>query len=132
MVCRNLLLAVALLVTGCGREAGRIVGRVTYKGAPLTSGSVMIHAADGNQYGASLAPDGNYRVDGVPPGPARVTVHSQPPKPPGLLGKDLYRPAGREASHFTPIPVRYTRADESGIACVVKAGEQRCDMDLTQ
>jgi hypothetical protein len=125
-------LPVALLLTGCGNQPGRVVGRVTYKGTPLTSGSVMFYAADGNQYGASLAADGTYHIDGIPPGPARITVHSHPHTPPALLGKDRYKPAGRAESRYTAIPREFSQPDQSGLTCAVKAGEQRCDLDLTK
>jgi hypothetical protein len=125
-------LPIALLLTGCGYPPGRVVGRVTYKGAPLTSGSVMVHASDGNQYPGSLAADGTYHIDNIPVGPARITVHSHSQTPPGLLDKDRNKPAGREAAVFVVIPRRYAQANESGLTCSVKSGEQRCDLDLTQ
>jgi hypothetical protein len=126
-----MLMPVVLLLTGCGTGPGRLVGCVTFKGAALPSGSVTVHAADGNTYSTTLAADGSFRIDGVPPGPARITVQSHPHTPPGLLGKDRYTPKGKAAAQFVAIPDRYGRPDQSGLTCQVKGGEQTCTLDLT-
>lgn len=126
----TLLLTGFLLLTGCSPGPGRITGHVTFKGAALPSGSVTFHAADGNAYGSALAPDGTFAVEGVPPGPARVTVTSHPHVPKGLLGKDRNKAAGVEAAKFVPIPERYGQADRSGLTCPVKGGAQTCDLPL--
>jgi hypothetical protein len=127
----TILLSAALFVTGCGARPGRLTGRVTYQGAALPSGSVLVHAADGNVYAAALAADGTFAVDGVPPGPARVTVRSHPRIPPALLGPDRNKPAGREAARFVRIPARYGQPDRSGLTWRVRPGAQTCDFDLT-
>src|SRR5689334_8955432 len=67
----GLLLLFALLA-GCGASTGTITGTVRYQGANVAAGTVAFVVA-GKSYRGDLK-DGAYRVAGVPPGEARVTV----------------------------------------------------------
>jgi hypothetical protein len=76
----------ALVLAGCsGGGAAKVSGKVTYKGNPVTGGSVSFNpVAKGNSYpgkpaAANVQPDGTYSVEEVVPGSEQILY--SPPLP---------------------------------------------------
>ena len=83
------LLMSLLAAVGCGGGTADVSGKVTFKGKPVTYGTVMILGSGGLPKSGVLRPDGTFTVTGVPLGPVKVAVSS--PRPPGLAGSVLSR-----------------------------------------
>src|ERR1700687_5390629 len=83
---RCVLLACCLLgmaLTGCGGpRLGKVSGRVTVGGKPVTSGTIMFHPDAGPTAVGTIQPDGTYTLttgkpgDGAVVGAHRVTIQS--------------------------------------------------------
>lgn len=136
--------ATALLVAaGCAPTKTTATGRVTYRGKPVTWGSVVLVAADGVSYPGVLQADGSFAIPGVPAGPVRILVRNPeprpaPPGPPRAGG----RPGGPQiavdtgdrgpaaGSGWTPIPEKYADPDRAGLLAEVRPGEPlRVELD---
>ena len=126
-----------LLALGCDAGGGRLApvrGRVTYKGLPLHTGTIVFtpDAFRGNSgplARAEIEPDGTYVLatrdnPGAAAGWHRVTVVAVEAAP----GRSL---AGPFAVPHSLLPDRYRDPELSGLACEVKPGrENRFDFDL--
>jgi hypothetical protein len=78
--------ALLLAFTGCaGRGTGSVSGKVTYQDKVVRSGSVMFVGSDSLPRYAPIDTDGRYAVEGLPAGPAKITVSSPDPK--GVSGR---------------------------------------------
>jgi hypothetical protein len=73
----------ALTLSGCGGpRLGKVTGRVTVDGRPVTEGVVMFFPADGPAAVGSIRPDGSYVLttfrneDGAVLGKHRVSIHA--------------------------------------------------------
>lgn len=120
-----------LVATGCGggRDTATVTGRVTYKGQPLTAGSVAIHVAGRRPATGPINPDGTYRVEQAPVGEAKVAVQTPRPAPatkaaPGPV------PGGAAPVRVVPIPDRFADADRTTLSAVVRSGGQQHDIDI--
>lgn len=121
----GLAAALACLSIGCGSESGigRLIpvsGKVTYKGAPLTTGAVILvaDAAKGNatkhEPRGPIDEEGNYQVStagspGAPPGWYKVAVVTNKPANP----KNPYAVTG------SLLPKKYSSANTSELAIEV-------------
>lgn len=122
----------ALLAAGCGSRGGTLGGSVTVDGAPLANGILMVHDARGGVRSAPVIA-GTYELEGVPAGPARLTIRSLPP-PPMMAPPPASDGGGGSsgvAATFVELPEAYADADRSGLATEVKAGRQRHDIVLS-
>jgi hypothetical protein len=140
----------ALALAGCGPRVGIVSGKVTYKNAPLPSGTItFIGGGKGDKpQWSPIAADGSYQVNNVPVGNVKVTVETTPPtnlpgvgggtvKPPTVPGvpppPDSSSLGGADASKpgaYVPIPTKYKDADQSGLGMEVKSGKQEKNWDL--
>lgn len=77
---RSLLLPLFLLALGCGSK-GTVTGKVTFKDAAVPGGQVRFLTANGKSYVGEIQEDGSYTVEGVPTGPAKVSVKPNEPVP---------------------------------------------------
>lgn len=140
----RLLVAAAFLavITGCSSETS-VSGKVTYKGAPVTAGSVTLVASNGQVYSGNLGPDGTYQIAGVPTGEVQIAVvganaASGNKPPPARGGGGAGGPAGASRGGGagnpegqTPVaqatgpvlPKEYGDPRTSGLTGKVKAGE---------
>jgi len=122
-------LPVALLAAGCGQDApapAAVRGRVFYKGAPLTRGSIVF-APDADKGGTGPLARGDIRADGTytlaadgrpgaVPGWHRVTIVS--------VEAPAAKPLGTEfADVHSLLPRKYAAPDLSGLEALVKPGE---------
>jgi hypothetical protein len=144
----RLLALAAVLAAGCNSTAD-ITGKVTYKGAPLSGGSLTLVASDGNVFSAQLLSDGTFTITGVPTGDAKIAVVGGSPgagvkQPPAGRGGPRAAAAGRggpkENSEAAPpepagpppgpvLPSQYGDPNSSGLTVKVKAG-QPINIDL--
>src|SRR3954468_7079575 len=85
-VLRSGLLVV--LLAGCGRETSSLSGTVRYDGKPLEAGFVTVFPTSGE--GASKGAEiqgGQFQLEGLPPGSARVLVTTPPKYAPDSTAK---------------------------------------------
>ena len=66
------------LTAGCGKPStGEVSGKVTFRGEPVSSGTIAFIGADGRVTSAMIE-GGSYQLAKVPLGPARITVFAAP------------------------------------------------------
>jgi hypothetical protein len=119
------LLAAGL--SGCGGRTGSVSGKVTYQGAPLTSGLVIFVDKDGkvtNPAGIEL--DGSYVAEKVPVGPVTACVETHPVSggDGGAQTKDQPR------RRYVPLPPKYKDAKQSDLTLDVKPGPNVFDITI--
>ena len=135
------LLALAVLgVAGCagGERPASVYGHVSYKGKPVTSGTVVFVSEDGkSSYPGQVQPDGSYAIAQAPVGEVRLSFDNPPPprtapplgqKPPA--NDPEYQEAAKAASLYVPTPVHFKDPDKSGIIFDLRRGSNECDIDL--
>jgi hypothetical protein len=134
--CRLLVLLLTMftgfVVTGCHHEEsrGRISGWVTFRGQPVSDGIVLFsNTTKGVYMTANLKPDGSYEVTtakgaGLPTGQYQVCVC-----PPLVNGTTGAGPAPK-AIICRNIPEKYRTIQTSGLALVVKEGENQFDVAM--
>lgn len=74
MLVRSLPCLAVLALVGCGPATGSISGKVTYKDKPLTGGTVTFLTSDNKVKTAIIKTDGNYTIDKVAVGDAKIGV----------------------------------------------------------
>jgi hypothetical protein len=126
---RDLWLLVALaglgpcLVLGCSKKTGMptapVVGKVTYRGKPVPTGTVMFTPDEGPAATGNIAPDGTYRLttyregDGAVIGRHKVTITA-------LQDMGNLLPEQRSPTPPPLVPVKYLSAETSGLTAEVK------------
>jgi hypothetical protein len=133
-----LLLAALPGAGGCARQLASVSGSVSYRGKPVTSGSVIVKSADGERVAsAPILPDGTFRLRRAPTGPVKVAVDNPaPPRSvPAHPGKnapeaDEVREAAEQARRFVALPPRYKDPDLSGITTTLQGGANTFDITL--
>lgn len=121
----TVLVLLALACTGCGSGLGDVTGTVTLEGQPLPNVNVMFENTERNTRSTGVTDAaGKYRLstnakdDGAPVGDCKIAVNQPPPA-------DSSQGEGPRI-----FPVRYERADSSGLTFTVKAGKNTHDIDL--
>jgi hypothetical protein len=157
---RNLLLlvpALAVLVAGCGtgnpNAPGNVSGSVSYKGKPVTGGSVQFVAADGAAYVGSIGSDGTYAISDVAAGEMVVVVETESinPKlgenegkgpqakryegvsqqpPPGGRANEGPNSTAANSPKYMKIPEKYGKKNTSPLTYTVKAGRNVHSIEL--
>src|SRR4051794_30299750 len=101
----RLLALSAVLAAGCNSSTD-VTGKVTYKGAPMSGGSLTLVASDGNVFSAQLNSDGTFSMVGVPTGDAKIAIVGGSPaagtKPPAGRGAAKGLSAGRGGPQENP------------------------------
>ena len=158
---RRILLVVPLclvLAVGCKgskNPSSQVSGKVTYKGQPVSAGTITFNLKEGGNYGSSLKADGSYQVTGLPAQEMIVTVETESanPKQPkatygppmqkkgGQVGPDEYKKmmmqkgavpdAPSESGAYVAIPKKYADKDKSPLTINLSRGENKKDFDLT-
>jgi len=138
-----LVLALAAL-SGCGGRGGKnnfsLSGKVTYKGEPVTGGTLTLTPTDGKTHpvNTKLSSTGKYLI--VPPlvGELKVSIETESIR--GKTGKAytfgpaLEKPPDIDESKmvkYRPIPGKYASAATSDLKVTVVQGKNEKNFDLT-
>lgn len=114
-------------LAGCGEEGGgaTVTGVVTYKGRPVTEGSISFIPTGTSSAWARIGPDGRYdlqnakRTERVEPGAYSVVIVA------GM--RDL---TGEGPVEELPVPVSVTSRATTPLSYEVKPGENVIDINL--
>jgi hypothetical protein len=132
-IARATALALGLLVlsaTGCsGPDSpipmSQVSGTVTYRGAPLTKGTISFMPVTGTNTSTGEIANGKYSLstftkgDGVPPGEYKVAITAWEKEP------------GMGETGVSLLPAKYLDANSSGLTANVKPeGSQTIDFEL--
>ena len=134
-----------LVAAGCGGATGDVTGRITYKGKPVVSGSVVLIGPDGMPRYSDIQPDGTYRFTSVPTGEAKLGVNSPNPVPdPRKVA--MARAAGKRGGRsqadpitstptsdprlWFPIPTAAGDPATSNLRTIIRRGENTHDIEL--
>ncbi len=153
-----LLLPVCLvLVIGCKgskNPTSSVSGKVTYKGQPVSAGTITFNLKEGGNYGASLKADGSYTVTGMPAEEMIVTIETEsanPKQPKASYGPPMQKgkedpsnayskmmkqkgfgaDAAPESGPYVPIPKKYADKEKSPLKVKLDRGDNKKDFDLT-
>ena len=140
LVASVLLLAAASFMAGCNSTNNTLTGKVTFRGKPVTYGSVLVLCADGSQRTGNIQPDGTYTVTDLPTGAVKLAVispeppdprdqlpHPLPPGAPGAPPADL-PPIDR--SRWFALPDEFGDPEKSGKTATVSSGTTEFDIEL--
>ena len=131
-------------IIGCGGGPATVSGTVTYKGAPVTGGSITLHF-DGDKppAGGSIDGNGKYAIQSTTLGKASVSIETESqrsmmpkqtdiasPKD-GMPPEVTKMPGGGAATVYVKIPEKYSDAKRSGLTWDVKSGQQTKNWELT-
>lgn len=158
------LLTCFALMIGCGggvtNAPARINGKVTYKGAPVTGGTIgfLSKGGEGGAYSSGIQPDGSFSATDIAAGDIIVTVETESVNPatkaitytggdskmPGKAGAPKPGTAKRMESSPRPsyakenappayvkIPAKYSKKDQTTLKATLKPGDNKIDFDLT-
>jgi hypothetical protein len=135
-----LSVALACFSVGCGPSIGTVSGKVTYKGKPLTSGTVSFLGANNTTVQSPIDSEGKYSVK-MAPGAAKITVSVPTPSAvpsgakmmdPSKMGAPDKAPPSAEAAKEKPIklPSKYSDGNNTPLTYTVKPGVQEHDISL--
>jgi hypothetical protein len=132
--------AAFLVFVGCGDSStAPVIGKVTYKGQPVTSGTIMFYPAGGRATAGAISEDGSYELsESALVGSHAVTIESREvtntsdrPKSleDELRGAGVIRPGQNRV--VWQVPQRYADKNQSGLTAEVHSGETNIiDFDL--
>ncbi len=131
-------LSILYPANGWATSAGVISGRVTTPGGrPLHLISVVAVNPGGAVVSALTAPDGAYRIEGLPPGSYLLYAHPLPPPPaPGRGPDDILVPTDDAGIPFDPAPPVDTmfyggvRDPAASIPIVISTGQSQEGVDF--
>jgi hypothetical protein len=153
-----LVLPLALLMlTGCGptrRAASKLSGKVTYKGAPVTAGTVQLHDPEGGVYSMPINHDGTYSGTDLPAGEMAVVIETESARLSRSMGEygggrgkekgqgdkrtgvmspmpEGVQPGATPAGKYMRIPAKYAKKETSGMTLNMGKGSNTKDFDLT-
>jgi hypothetical protein len=112
---------VALFLAGCGGQ-GDISGTVTYKGAPLSGGTVVFFDSRNGTANSPIGPDGSYNITSVPTGEARIAVF--PPTDIRFGFGEHDPPPKKTDAKRIDLPTKYNDPGTSGLTYRVRRGPQ--------
>lgn len=113
-IVRGFILLAALAFPACGSGKGNVSGVVTYRGKPLTYGTVVFVGSDDIPVRALIDNDGHYQATKVPVGDAKIAVQT-PPSP---------------SEPAAAIPQKYLNAETSDLTYTVSSGSQTHNIEL--
>jgi hypothetical protein len=128
-------------LSGCGNVTATLSGKVSYRGRPVTSGSIVVLHADGTAKSGVIQPDGSYSVAGVERGHVRLAVISpNPGHSRSVLTVEANRArAGHKRTHavayrpkpsgWFPLPRELGDPQSSGLECEVVASRVEYDIN---
>jgi hypothetical protein len=137
--CLCLLLSLAAGCGGPGGPQGKVHGKVTYHGQPITTGSVVSFISDsGGGASGTVAADGSYQMrsmngDQIPAGKYKVLIN--PPPPPELSPEEAMKASMDKDKSKGPavdptIPGQYRNSLKTPASYEVKAGDNEINIEL--
>jgi hypothetical protein len=158
--CFLLLPLFLVFVSGCASSstAARVSGRVTYKGNPVTAGTVTFHAKEGGILTCAIKSDGTYSRTDLSPGEMAVSVETESANTNRKVPESAYggargramsqgKDSGKASSMLSPapsgfkpaetgvyvkIPPKYADKNTSGLAVTLTRGKNTKDFELTE
>jgi hypothetical protein len=149
---RCCLVLVLLALAGCGSGTGAVTGRVTFRGKPVVSGSVVMVGVGNKLVSGPLDAEGRYALNGVPLGTVQVAVVSPNPNPRRRVPRRLLEHREKkmklleekkdvqdspppvapkvDRSKWFPLPKQYELADTSGTTTTIHCGDNTFDIEL--
>lgn len=139
------VIAVLLVVPGCGVPRARVHGTLKYEGKPLGGAIITFFSADNATFTARTRSDGTYQVDRVPQGTVRVSVQipKRRPKPrpdpasvqkankeAGLKSWQERKQLEEPSSPRIKLPDRYGNPETSDLSFELKELDQDYSIDL--
>jgi hypothetical protein len=134
-----LVAALAAIPGACTPATGTVSGKVTYKGKPLTSGTVVFMGDKNVTAQSPIDSEGRYSLK-IAAGPAKITVAV--PTPVSVpAGQRMMDPSKMGASDKTVekskpsekpvrIPAKYTDPSGTPLTYTVQSGNQEHDINL--
>ena len=124
------------LIGGCGAKSDHpetlsVSGKVTYKGQPVTKGTVSFMADAGQTATGPIQPDGAYRLgtfaegDGAVAGHHKVMIIADDSDPTLMPGSSPGYKAPKDL-----IPKKYSKLETSGLETTVSKETKSYDFDL--
>jgi len=117
-----LLLASMLLavVAGCGPAEGKVSGEVKLKGQPLNKATILFETEGPKKKRTfqGRVENGKYSVGGIPVGPAKIAIISDP------LPKEPVKKGTKPPPPPPTVPAKYNKTETSGLTHTVTKGEQ--------
>jgi hypothetical protein len=132
-------LASLIYASGCSKNTATLSGRVTMRGVPLTSGSVVVFCGEQHICRGVIDTEGRYSIPDVPRGLCRVTVQTTNGIPTGLRNPQRLPPhveapaipaSVKPQEKGIAIPMRYTLPDESKLTVTIDNTDVTYDIDL--
>ena len=140
----GLLCAVA---AGCGGpRLGKVAGKVTVGGKPVTTGTIMFTPDEGPSAVGAIQPDGSYTLttlkpgDGAVVGTHRVTIEATSVGPGSLADpasfEEELKLAGQPTKVIVPgkverlVPDKYSQLSTTDLTAKVATGANQLDFDL--
>ena len=127
-------------LAGCAAGKADVSGRVTYKGKPVASGTVIARGPDGIEMVGSIQPDGSYTVQGVTAGQVRFAVVSRNVGATQGRLDALKNPRGGKEhvpasapqgdDKWFAIPAKFESPDTSEVTATLKSGANQFDVVL--
>lgn len=139
--------ALTLALAGCGGPVlGKVTGRISVGGKPVTSGRVMFYP-NGRGATGEIAADGTYTLttyasgDGALVGPHKVAIHATDVGPgslrqPKSIEEEMEFSKLGTKQILVPgkvtwlVPEKYSVAETSGLTATVQAGDNKIDFEI--
>jgi hypothetical protein len=118
--CHLVILAAALLLSGCGPGRGDVSGVVYFKNKPLEAGTISFYDEYKGVTSSEIKTDGSFAVTNVATGTAKIAV---------VTPMNIQMP-GMPAIKPILIPAKYADREKSGLTCKVVTGKQEHNVTL--
>jgi hypothetical protein len=128
--CAVVLLTAVILACSSGPPAGKVRGKVTFKGQPVKEGTVtLLNPTEGGAYEASINSDGTYAIPGdVATGEYVVEIKPLMEMRDTDPGKSPPAPVEKNAPD---IPKKYRMQGSTPLKATVKTGDNDIPFEMT-
>jgi hypothetical protein len=118
----------AFLGCSSGPATGDVEGKVTFKGQPVTEGTVtLLNATQGGAAEGQLGPDGRFSIPKVVVGEYVVVVNPPTQMADTDPGKSPPAPVEKPVKN---IPMKYRQQGTTDLKAAVKEGKNEVNLDL--